>query len=197
MALKTFKKRLADLDRAFEEKIDALANEMRTAFAEHIGPLIPEGWVLQWHQSDEQFNDEDYYFGLDPFYLQSQRRPRKGKLLKEEVPTTYRTTEWGQQIDVFGEDAVYEYHLDDDCPVRKRFDEYSWGEANPGIINVGQLDGDQYDEDDGGAPQLGVTQKQLDALWGALNSLSENNYRRVFGDQADVTVYPDGRVVLK
>jgi len=69
MALNTYVKRIQDAEKEYNAKLDTIRGEMGTEFAKNIGNLIPNGWSLKWVQSDDQYNDEGYEWGMEGFRI--------------------------------------------------------------------------------------------------------------------------------
>ncbi len=74
MAKKTFIDRMRKLDKEYAEKMARLRDEMGGEFGKEVASLIPEGWTLVWNQSDSQYDDQDYHFGLESFEIQKGRK---------------------------------------------------------------------------------------------------------------------------
>jgi hypothetical protein len=179
------RKKLESAKKNYEKQLAELGSDLRDAIVKAIAPTLPEDWYLTWHQSDEQYDDNDYYFGLDEILLVSERVPKKGELLKEAVPkkTVREKDNWGREYDEvvhYGSEAEYEWILDETCKKRKPSRDNCDGE--PGVFAV-----------DGGTPELGVAVKDLKDLKTVLKDLDDEEYRRAFGDEATVRIYRDGR----
>lgn len=188
MALKTMQNKLDKARANYEKTVKALGSEIAGQIAESLASVLPEGWNLFWCQSDQQYDDENYYFGLSDEHLFSVQQPRKGRLLKAEVP---RKTEQRQdpynrnwhydEVVEYGSPAIYEWILDEDCPKRKRGDDPDCGDP-------GRIDLEDYLKE----TACGVTKTQVGAVRSMLQSISEKMLRCAFGDQADVMIYGDG-----
>jgi hypothetical protein len=199
MARKTMEKKFADAKKKYEAELKKLGGELQKALVDLIAPHIPEGWYVVWHQSDEQYNDEDYYFGLDQQALCSVYMPKKGKLLKEAVERTYKTEKVDQYnlntgryekveqkvVDEWGSEAEYEWILDETCKKKRPTSKESPWEGEPCTINLDE-DGDDNE------PAYGITGEQLGDLRDVLQGIDEDDYERAFGDEATVRVYVDG-----
>lgn len=73
MAKQTYIDRMKKLDADYRAKMTALREEMGGDFGKQVAPLIPDGWTLTWEQSDSQYDDEDYHFGLETFSIKKGR----------------------------------------------------------------------------------------------------------------------------
>jgi hypothetical protein len=198
MARSTMQKKYADAKKKYEAELEKLGAEYQKVLAGEIAKLIPEGWYVVWHQSDEQYNDEDYYFGVEQQALCSVMMPRKGKLLKEAVETTYKVVKRQDYysrreveekvVDKYGTEAEYEWHLDEDCKKKRPKTRESAYEESAGVINLNE----DYDGDTGA--QFDVTEEQLEELRDTLQGIEDEDYQRAFGEQATVRIYSDGTV---
>lgn len=173
----------------YDKALAAAGGEVREEIAKSLGALIPEGWRLVWHQSDDQYNDENYFFGFSYARLVSDKLPREGKLLKEAVArkTERRNGPWGyeEHTVVYPEPAVYEQIFDDQCQERELDDHGGW--EDDGCIQLSDL---KYQENS--LTALGFTQAQLRPLVDAWESLDINMMQNAFGRMSAVTVLRDG-----
>ena len=181
MAKNTMTKKLEQAKKEFQVKLKEIVDG--------LAELIPEGWFLSWHQSDQQYNDEDYYFGTDNEMLVSELEPRQGKLLKAEVKrvTEKRKSSYGGYMEnfvtVYGSPAEYEWHLDDECEERES--EPGWEE--PGCIQLGDFDKDVA---------LGLDKKIVDTLDSSFGQLDNEMLQLAFGKVANVTINSKGKCTV-
>jgi len=82
MALNTAVQRLA----AARAAISAAGLVAREATVQAIAPLIPEGWFVQWHQSDNIYDDSNYHFDVENVWLATERVPRRTAIRRAAVP---------------------------------------------------------------------------------------------------------------
>ncbi len=190
MALKTMRKKFEAAKAAYENQLKMLGKELQTEIVPELAKLIPEGWYLTWHQSDKQYNDEDYYFGLDNVRLVTELEPRQGKLLKEERPRkTQRNAQYGyDEVVDYGSPAEYEWIIDEKCKKRNPDDDDGYGyNGEPGVIGL-----DGY-----GKPQLGLKKGDYKALADMIQELGDELMRKAFGDEATVRICRDGKYVVE
>lgn len=186
MALATARKKVAQARKDHEKQLRIVGKGMRTAIVDMIAGALPEGWAVTWHQSDNQYDDQDYYFGLDSKLVVSERAPRQGKQLTEGRP---RKTKWNEiyryeeTID-YGEEPTYEWHLDAKCPKRK-WDPDDACEGEPGVLSI--------EEQEVG---YGLTKKDLKDLWEVFEELEDDDFRLAFGDSAYVRIHSNRKVVI-
>lgn len=195
MAIKTMIKKIADAKKKHEAELETLGLRLQKEIADVLSPLIPQGWYLTWCQSDEQYDDENYYFGLDSERLISVNKPRKGKLLKAEVP---RKTEMVtarqpyqsyshtyEKVIEYGSPAEYEWILDEKCKPRSKRDDLGYEES--GVIHIGE-DCDESPENE----MCGLTEDDFSDLRTAFQEIGEDLCRHAFGDVATVRIDRDG-----
>lgn len=190
MALKTMLKKFDDAKKAYEKQLKVLGKELQQEIVPGIAALIPEGWYLTWHQSDEQYNDEDYYFGVDNLRIVTERVPRQGKLLKDEVPRKVERKQdiygrWNDEVVQYYQPAEYEWILDGECEKRDPDDDDSY-EGEPGVIMFNSY----------GKPQLGLKKSDYKELENLMSKIGDDNVRRAFGEQATVRIYRSGKCVV-
>lgn len=205
MALKTITSKIQKAHKEFEASMDKALGKVRKEFAEAVAEELPDGWYLTWSQSDDQYNDEDYYWGMENFLLISERVPRMGKQLSPGQPEQYeettRTDHFGRVIGTskrITKRAVppaHQYVLDDQCDFRRSLPTY----GTIGRITLGHHGGDSvsayHDETDENF-QL-VPMEKCEELFELLNGFPESSYRQLFGDCAAVTVRKDGSIDVK
>lgn len=192
MALATARKKVAQARKDHEKQLRIVGKGMRTAIVDMIAGALPEGWAMTWHQSDNQYDDQDYYFGLDCRFIVSEREPRQGEQLTEGRPRKSQSKtdhSFGyprtyEEVTDYGEEPTYEWHLDAKCPKRKWDSiDISWGE--PGVLEI--------DEQEVG---YGLTKKDLKDLWEVFEELDDDDFRLAFGDSAYVRVHSNRKVVI-
>lgn len=202
MAKSTIAKKIRDTCSNFEKELDGALGKIRAEFAAEVAKLIPEGWYLTWSQSDDQYNDEDYYFGLDDFVLCSVREPRQGELVEEATANqTERCKDYyGKAYDhvtKYGRAARYKWVLDDDCKLRRGDPDHDdFGRVDLGSVGGETFhDGNQDNEEENldllaqtGGRELAEQLSQL------LHAFGEDQYRKLFGDAASVKITADGKL---
>lgn len=198
MARKTMTKKLDGERKKYEADLKKLGEGMQRAMVKLIAPLIPKGWYLAWEQKDDCYNDEDYYFDIESRALNSELKPRKGKLLKEERPRTTKmvdeldyytrkpTGRQYEQVDDYGAPAEHEWHLDEKCKTRKSVEFYAEMHEDPGVV---ALHGDEE------SPLL--DESEYSDLVDVLEGIDKADYRRAFGDNATVVVRRNGTYEVK
>lgn len=198
MAISTVRKKLDAARREYESQRKALGKELRKAMVEAIVEVIPEGWYVRWSHSDQMYNDEDYYWGFDFIQLVTVKQPREGRLIKEAVPCTYKTSTdyWnrGQQvIDNYGSPEEYEYLLDNECKKRDDFMNVEWDD--PGRVDVRESEW-PTDDDLKVAMPFGLTEDDCNAVWDLIYHLKQDELQQAFGDIATVMVFSNGKCIV-
>jgi hypothetical protein len=187
VARATAEKKLASERKKYEEAMATLGTGMQKAIVALLAPLIPEGWYLTWEQKDDCYDDENYYFGVEHKALNSELKPKRGKLLKEEE-TEKRTDYRGNEYEVTVAGAEYEWSLDETCKPRKKVE--FWSEDDPGVIPlpIGNYDAPYFEL---------IPHKDYAKLEDALDEIADQDFRRAFGDTATVVVRRDGSYEVK
>lgn len=198
MSVKSMMARIQDAKAEYEKALAAAGGEVREEIARSLGAMLPEGWRLAWHQSDDQYNDENYYFGFSYARLVSDRIPREGRLLKPEVAEVSQlvANRWGgydKKITTYAEPAVYEQIIDDQCQVRELDDHGAWEGA--GCIHLLDFDFEWRHHAEEYA-SMGLTREMIQPLVDAWQSLDNNMMQNAFGRMASVTVTGDGGLTI-
>lgn len=196
-ALERIKKATADHD----ERVAALGDKLMLEIVRALAPLIPDGWFLTWSQRDDQYNDQDYHFGLDDVLLVSEREPRRGKCIKDEVkrveeqrPNPYyggTTT----HVVTYGSPAVHEWELDDKCKPRSKASRGASSDE-PGVVNLTETE-KKIGKNTTHPDWCGLTWGECADLRRAFDEVSEDAMRAAFGDNATVTINRDGTYTVK
>lgn len=195
MALSTMRKKFEAAKKDHQDALKKLGTGFQKEIVDTLSKLLPEGWMLHWQHSDQQYNDEDYYWDIGYAYLVTERKPRQGKLLKEatetrteEVEVPYRYGGGGTRTErrtVYGTEAEYEWILDEKCKPRGK--KTSRGEyyEDPGAVNIERGE----DNDD---LKFGLKRSDFEELDDVFRSLTQDDLTLAFGAEAVVTVHRDG-----
>lgn len=195
MAIDTMRKKFEEAKRVHRDALQKLGSGFQKEIVTALAALIPEGWHLHWQHSDQQYNDEDYYWDIGYAYLVTDLKPRQGKLLKEKKETVYEDAKspyasygYGssQRVKEYGHPAEYQWLLDGECEPRSK---------------KSMRNGDYYEDEgaiaikrgeDNSKMKFGLKRADIKELEDLFKSLTQDDLTLAFGSEAVVTVRRDG-----
>jgi len=196
MALNTAVQRLA----AARAAISAAGLVAREATVQAIAPLIPEGWFVQWHQSDNIYDDSNYHFDVENVWLATERVPRRTAIRRAAVPEVPQVNARSTYNRIMvtrpyspGWPAIYDLEIDPDGEPRAFI-----GVGGEGVFcfdDLGYVNPDNVPEL---APGLGLRHEHWEPLVATVNELTSDHdlVRAAFGSDATVNIFHDGRLEL-
>lgn len=174
MALKSAMRRINDARKKYESELKKLGKSAAKEFAAELGPLIPEGFFLEWTQGTPSYNDgEPCTFSVyDP------------KLVTERAAVWRDSEDHEVEGPGYGEEPPPGVRLCFDGDER----EYPPAEEDEGSYDL------EYMTREDVARHPGLTLKAVRELHSAWREVcSEDMLRKIFGDGAAVRITGKGK----